>query len=343
MSLFPHRTTTGGVMLALLCVLAAALGLPVGARSASTGVGAPVDKVPDSACFGAASRDPLHHCRDPKLRLTVVPTPSDALLEPNGRCTPVGQTRVLLPCAFGVAAGRAQDTIALVGDSHASHWRAAVEAVAQARDWHGVSLTHSGCPFSKAVAALEGANRGECRAWNRAVLRWFRAHPEVHTVFVSEHSGGRVDVPAGSTPRATQIRGYRAVWQALPANVTRIIVIRDTPRNGSATSDCVERAMAARIPAGPKCAVRRSAALRPDPAVAAARRTPGDRVRVADLTSFFCSARLCLPVIGGALVHKDIDHLTQTYAATLGPYLLRQVEAAGIPDPPAGGAGPVPG
>lgn len=322
----------------LLCVVALATGLPAHAQTTSTGIGDPVEQAPDSTCFGAAARDPLHPCRDRRLRLRVIPSPDDALLEPNGRCTPVEPTKVLLPCAFGTPAGDATDTIALVGDSHASHWRAAVEVMADARGWRGISLTHSGCPFSKAVAALEGANRSECRAWNRAALRWFESHPEVHTVFVSEHSGGKVDVPRGSTTRATQVSGYLAVWAALPPNITRIFVIRDTPRNVSATSACVSQAMARKIPAGPKCAVRRRTALRPDPAVAAARQAPGDRVKIIDLTSFFCSARLCLPVIGGALVHKDIDHLTQTYAATLGPYLLRQVDAIGVPEPAAGGA-----
>jgi hypothetical protein len=52
-------------------------------------------------------------------------------------------------------------------------------------------------------------------------------------------------------------------------------------------------------------------------------------VRVADLTHYFCDTR-CYPVIGGALVHKDIDHITAVYSTTLGPYLLRQVHGFGI-------------
>ena len=41
-----------------------------------------------------------------------------------------------------------------------------------------------------------------------------------------------------------------------------------------------------------------------------------------DLTPFFCDAR-CYPVIGGALVVRDANHMTGTYSATLGPYVLR--------------------
>jgi hypothetical protein len=50
------------------------------------------------------------------------------------------------------------------------------------------------------------------------------------------------------------------------------------------------------------------------------------RVQSIDMTSFFCDNRRCYPVIGGALVYKNIDHLTDVYAATLGPFLLRRIE-----------------
>jgi len=53
------------------------------------------------------------------------------------------------------------------------------------------------------------------------------------------------------------------------------------------------------------------------------------RVPVIDMTRYFCSARRCQSVIGGALVHKDGAHLTRMFAATLGPFVLRAVDAAG--------------
>jgi hypothetical protein len=65
--------------------------------------------------------------------------------------------------------------------------------------------------------------------------------------------------------------------------------------------------------------------LHRDPAVAAARRLRSSRLRVADLTHYFCSTRRCWPVIGGALVYKDLTHITAVFAATLGPFLLRKL------------------
>jgi hypothetical protein len=40
-------------------------------------------------------------------------------------------------------------------------------------------------------------------------------------------------------------------------------------------------------------------------------------------------------VIGGALVHKDADHLTQVFARTLGPFLDRAYRALTISSTPA--------
>src|SRR5689334_21293935 len=68
-------------------------------------------------CFGAAARDPERGpCTNRGLRYSVVPTPSDALMMTNSRCTIVGRSRSPEVCASGVAADRARASVALVGD-----------------------------------------------------------------------------------------------------------------------------------------------------------------------------------------------------------------------------------
>jgi hypothetical protein len=280
------------------------------------------------ACFGALARDALRPCRNPRLTMAVVPTPDLARREPNAVCRPEGQTAVLLPCAFGVDAGVATGHFALIGDSHAAQWRGGLAYVAQARGWHGTSIASSGCPYSATISSLRGPRSLACVRWKAAVRRWLEGHPEVTTIFVSGHSGGAVLSAPRRTPTQTQIAGYVQAWRALPATVTQVFVIRDTPRNRSTTERCLRRAMAQGRQPGPACAVLRRVALRRDPAVLAARRMATPAVQVIDMTRHMCSPRMCLPVIGGALVHKDIDHLTQTFATSAGPLLLRQVDAA---------------
>ena len=252
--------------------------------------------------------------------------PSEAQI--GGPCRHIERTSDTAICAFGVRPRRARATIALVGDSHAAHWRAAVDVVAHAKRWRGVSFYRSQCQFTLATTSLPGPGRADCPRWNERVLRWFKRHPGVSTVFVSENSHAGVIAPAGEDPFKAKVAGYEGAWKALPATVKHVIVIRDTPFDALTTNACIERAIARREAAGRVCALPRASALLPDPAAVAASELRSPRVQLVDLTPFMCDPALCYPVVGGALVHKDTEHLTRTFSATLGPYLLRDMAAA---------------
>lgn len=286
---------------------------------------AQIKPLAEPPCFGAASRNPRYRCRNPALNLAVLPAPADAVLSPNAPCAIVSQ-KVPYTCQFGVRAAIADRTIALVGDSHAAHWRGAIEVVAQARRWRGYSITRSGCPLSTAQPDLEKTRRNSCTRWRNAVISWFRQHPQVRTVFVSQLAGLDVRAPRGRSEREYAVQGYLKAWRRLPKTVRQIIVLRDTPVTRDDTSLCVQRAAAAKKRAGTACAFSRSVAVRRDPAAVAARRKGHDRrVHVIDLTPFMCSTKLCFPVVGGVLVHKDKTHLTPLFAGTLGPFVLQRV------------------
>src|ERR1035441_3930775 len=132
-------------------------------------------------CFGAAALDRLHPCSNPNLRLAVTPTPGEAVLVPNAPCTPLEP--VLNVCGFGVPAAGASATIGLVGNSHAGHWRAALEDVAEALNWQGMSITRSSCPFMEASITLPEPGRVQCARWIDGIPGWFDLHPEVGTGF----------------------------------------------------------------------------------------------------------------------------------------------------------------
>jgi len=291
--------------------------------------GRPTTRISSLRCFGAPSRDPGLRCVDPRLRRTVLPTPDDAVVGQNSPCRTLPAEGLLSPCEFGLPAAAARATVALVGDSHASHWRAALEVAAQRRGWRGVSITRSGCTLSRARPRLETQRRsGECILWNQQLPQWLARHPEVRTVFVVGHVAAKVDVPPSADALATKITGFRAAWKGLPPSVTRIVVIRDTPIAGRGTLQCVRRERLRRSEAGRVCARPRSIVLNADPAVVAARGLRSRHVKVVDMTRYFCSPRRCFPVVGGALVYKDEEHLTDVFATTLGPYLLKASERA---------------
>ncbi|HWC25215.1 MAG TPA: SGNH hydrolase domain-containing protein [Solirubrobacteraceae bacterium] len=275
-------------------------------------------------CFGAAARDLHNPCSNPTR--SVVPTARAAKSERTAACRRLDEEPSPV-CSFGASRSRARRHIALVGDSHALHWRSALDVVARANRWRGYSVTAPGCFFSEAVRALPEGLREPCEEWYRSAVAWFRDHPEVSTVFVSQNALTPVVVPPGKTYGTIKISGFRRAWAALPSTVEQVVVIRDTPLTSEAQAACVRRVIAAgRERPGAACRMPRREAVRWDTAASAANRRGSRRTHRVDLTEFFCSARSCYPVVGGARVYKDTyGHITETFARSLGPFLLRKV------------------
>ncbi|MCW3015863.1 MAG: acyltransferase [Solirubrobacterales bacterium] len=279
-------------------------------------------------CFGAASADPGRPCSNPGLVTTVFPAPQNAeAAQRNEPCRRIQQIGLLRVCFWGARAGVATRTVALIGDSHASHWRAAMQTVVDAKGWRAISISRAGCPLTMARPDLPGPTRkAECLRWNREVQRWMAGHPTVGTVFTGAHRGSVLPTP-GRSMRATQRIGYAKAWRRiLGYGVKQIVVFRDTPRMSGATLPCIQRAVFANQAPGVMCALPRRYALRPDPEAEAAALVRSPRVQVADLSAFFCGPEVCPPVVGGALVLRDVSHMTTTFSSTLGPYLLRTVD-----------------
>ncbi len=304
----------GAWVSAACVVIAVVLGcvLPVGAAGRS------------ASCFGAAARDTDEPCDSRAQRFRVTPSTRDAQLQPNSRCALVKAkgppNRV---CSFGLSADRAVKTVALLGDSHAPSWRAALSVLVRRQHWRGLTVRRSSCPFTTARRSIGTASSDACSAWMRSVLRWFGDHPEIDTVFLVNSADYAYLPGPEDDPHAAAVDGYRQALDALPSTVRRIVVIRDNPIARETTLDCVHRAHARHRRADVRCAIGRSQALLPDAATDAAEDLDGDRGRTLDLTRYFCSPSRCFTVIAGALVYKDRSHITATFSHTLGPYLLR--------------------
>src|SRR5690349_14952866 len=269
--------------------------------------------------YGAATRDPLRPCFNPALNLRVTPSPEAALLIPNAPCNRLNVRDLVRACWFGARKRNGKHTIAVLGDSHAAAWRAALRPLAVDRKWRGISNTHTSCAFSRVVSpGRTKANAKDCKTWNDETIAWLKTHPEITTVFV-------VDAVIPRPGFETQVEGYRRAWKMLPHTVRHIVVIRDNPRMQSDTPPCIESAMRAKQAAGPACARRRATSLKPDPAVEAVRRMHSKRIKLIDLSHYFCDDTRCPPVIGGVLVYKDLTHITRSYGVTLAPYLLREI------------------
>jgi hypothetical protein len=263
-----------------------------------------------------------------KLSFVAIPTPYNAPLEPAAPCQPIDHVKPSA-CAFGPPARKAVSSVALIGDSHAAAWRAALVVVAGTWRWHGISITRNQCPYTFAVTP----GPGRCKGWAGSVRRWLKAHHEVKQVVVGANSGSGVVAAKGHTLRTTKINGYTDAWKAIPQSVREIYVLRDAPHSRDSTAGCVSKAIARRRNPAVRCARPREGALQADEAAIAAERTDSERVHLIDLSDFMCDTENCFPVVGGALVIKDIGHLTRTFSRTLGPYVGRAISRVVAPPP----------
>jgi hypothetical protein len=203
--------------------------------------------------------------------------------------------------------------------------RATLTVAAKAQQTEVLNLARASCPFSSIERLMRAAERKGCHRFNRRVLSYLRSRPDVSTILVSHQQGG-YPYPRGNhrTSFQAEVAGFVAQWRALPDSVDRVVVVRDWPTfqgRYHRTVACLKTAQAERREPGPACARRRSETLRRDAAVVASRADVGRDVEIVDLTRFFCTRRRCLPVVGGALIYTDGQHLTRAFATSLGPYL----------------------
>ena len=196
----------------------------------------------------------------------------------------------------------------MIGDSHAGQLRSAFDDVASTLGWRGYAISRNSCAYAQTGRPLPAPYFDQCVTFKQQVPQWLAQHPEVTTVFVV---GLTRDV--GGDP----VTSVTDAWDALPKTVTQLIPIRDTPEMLPGTMACVQAAERPRQP----CAVpatRRCTTTRRWPRHS--KKASNDRPHPLLLR---CHA--CFPVIGGVLVHKDMTHVTPTFARTLGPYLVTQV------------------
>jgi hypothetical protein len=265
-------------------------------------------------CFGAAAQVGGDGCVNSALRRLVTPAPSDAELMPDLRCKPhhVRRYAPVVPCSFGARYAAGPARLALIGDSHAMSFRATAEVAAQALRLKAVSLTRAGCGFATEVSPGWPPVEKTCRRHTDQVLRWLRARPSVHTVLLVE-----------SATHGYTEDGLAKLWGRIPGSVRNIYVVVDVPRVSYKTAGCVKAVRRRHAVSTGACALPRDEnTLPPDPAAGAVAKS-GPRVHLVDLTSYFCDSTKCFPVIGGAYVYRDTNHMNQVFAPTLGPYLLQ--------------------
>jgi len=211
-------------------------------------------------------------------------------------------------CVFGRTSSGF--TLALVGDSHASHLFAGFERLAKQRGWRLEVFTKVSCPFLDIPVRnfFSGEEYTECATWNRNVLARLKAIRPDLTVTVA-FRGIRPMDPAKDTPT----REGAAIGRMLKQVPGRRAIIVDSPWSERNIPECLRanptRPERCRIPASEVLVA----------GVQTRERAAADvgNATYLDLTTTICAGFPCRVVRKGVVMFRDTHHLTNTYAAAL--------------------------
>jgi peptidoglycan/LPS O-acetylase OafA/YrhL len=233
------------------------------------------------------------------------------------------------PCVYGDTTHPTL-TVALVGDSEAGNWWAALDVIAKQEHWKLVTDLHANCAWTATPVTnpVGGGRYPACDAWGATVLRDLvtTIRPQL-VITTSRASQSAAAYPKGGpVSRAAVGAGEARYWKQLKAHGIPTVAIAETPDTPVNAANCVGKFGAS---AG-RCAAPRAASITPDPPTSYAAKATGGAVPVINMNDFLCGPQTCPSVVGNVMVYFDNHHFTQAYSQTLAPYLKQRLLATGL-------------
>lgn len=271
-------------------------------------------------CFGAAVvLDEA--CADTDWTDTILPAPGFAGVDSpaDEQCFVQLNDARPVSCAFGSEEADAPRVV-LVGDSHAYQLLSTFQRIADAEGWHLTTYFKGACPWSATPLSTPGAFGEACTAWRDAVASELAA-ADVDAVFTAAIATTPYAAAGYDSSYDAAVAGYREAWASMTDRGIPVITVVDNPVWETDPNKCLRTRDEAACDAP-----RGDVLVADDPVRAAAEGTDG--VTLLDFTDVYCDDRTCHPVVGGANIYRDQDHLTVTFADTLAPQLTAAVTEA---------------
>lgn len=296
-----------------------------------------------SGCFGAEALDPEQNCAEP-FGPALFPAGGEGeapwsaaapecVLAPDERQLFADGKPSYVECEFDqgdAATGAAQEPyrVWLVGDSHAEHWKAAVNEIGRGNNWDVRYTMQGGCPsvatpLVRAFGAeTDQTKRDACTSWITEVAGRIVADAPDLVLVSNFASGEEIDDGSGRSQPEQLAAAMADTLVAWADTGARVVVIRDVPTAGTALGpDCVSQ----RGETAGACVAPATEVLPPDPQVEAVRLLADPRITAIDLTERFCLDGVCSGVVGSLPVFYDTDHVAASYARSLAPYLSSKI------------------
>jgi peptidoglycan/LPS O-acetylase OafA/YrhL len=232
-------------------------------------------------------------------------------------------------CLYGNATG--DRTLILFGDSHAMQYFPAVEELAEIHGWRLIVLTKAECPPEEVEvkSMVEDREYSQCDDWREETLQRIEKGGESVTVVMSGDTeytpyGPDGEELSGDEAAEAMEAGYLRTIRRIEAAGPHTVVIRDNPSSIEDVPSCVSED----IQHLGRCAFPRRKEWDREYDVRAAEASP--ETHLVDFIGDICPGEVCRAVIGNALVYRDKDHLTATFARTLEPMLESDLREDGL-------------
>ncbi|WP_343993172.1 acyltransferase family protein [Nocardioides dubius] len=285
------------------------------------------------SCVGPGALDPANGCESvlggkPRPGPVQVAKQNSDVAYPGCQASFAGSE--LVSCDLGAAPEEATRTVALVGDSHATSWMPALDALGKEHGWTVRTYAKTSCPPTLARRVLEGETDASwapaCGEWIRKVRDEIIDDPQVGSVFVASYSSAYTFEAPDDLPMSDPAsEGFDALWGAWLDAGRDVLAFGDVPRTqGDNVPTCLVESSDAM-----DCAVPVRKALPKNMVItrAASRLKPQGVVPIT-LRDQFCDDRWCYPVVGSVIVYRDYSHLSKEYAEALVPFIEPQLPDA---------------
>jgi hypothetical protein len=197
---------------------------------------------------------------------------------------------------------------------------AAMMKLAKKNDWQVVSFSKGGCPLSYSERTHDAVLKDACKKWVANAVETLK-NDDFKLVVTSQVSG--MTWASGNQDQNQYAEeGLVSLWKSLNKSGVQVLAIRDNPRPIRNVITCISENKFANLYL---CANPRGKAVLFDPQVGAVKKLNSPMTRLVDFTDVFCDANNCDAVIGGVIVERDKNHITNTFAITLAPYLEQQI------------------
>jgi peptidoglycan/LPS O-acetylase OafA/YrhL len=300
-----------------------------GRISRSAGLAVPPPTEPTGEAPGATpapTPEPSPAPRPPRRARPIISLPADVrpslwdaredeeLLRRNG-CLEAESATMPRRCVFGDVTSNF--VVALVGDSHASHWFPAIKKVADDLGWRLETFVKVSCPFTDIPVRNLQLKRAysECGSFNtNTVDALGRIKPDLVITALFRY---QYPIRSSDESALAQGAGIARMLNRVPG---KKVIIADVPFPGHDVPACLSKNLDDVRP----CAVasyHRTSGGSPDRERIAAKRSDG---AVVNFTAAICGGAGDCPVVSNdMIVYRDTHHLTATYSRWLAPAMER--------------------